>query len=1000
MTPGAFIAKWRAAELKERSAAQEHFIDLCRLLGEPTPAEADPTGERYCFERGARKDSGGDGWADVWKRHCFAWEYKGRRANLDAAFDQLRQYALALENPPLLIVSDMARFRIRTNWTNSVSETHEFTLDDLADAAVRDKLKWAMSEPARLRPGESRQALTERAAAAFASLAQALRERGHAPRAVAHFVNRLVFCMFAEDVGLLPDRMFTRMLEQARLRPGEFAGMARALFGAMAAGGLVGFEPVERFNGGLFDDDAALPLQRAEIETALAAAALDWSEIDPSILGTLFERGLDPDKRSQLGAHYTDRDKIMQLVEPVIVRPWLAGWARAKAEVAAALEKAEAARSRAARTRRRALAERRLRAFLEDLRGFTVLDPACGSGNFLYLALHALKDVEHRVQLEAEAMGFQRAFPAVGPANVRGIELNAYAAELARVSVWVGEIQWMRRNGFRESRDPILKPLDTIECRDALLAPGDGESGVEEPEGRESEGGKPEGGELEGAESEWPAADVVIGNPPFLGGKLLNAHLGEDYVSRLFTVYEGRVPAEADLVCYWFVKAGEQMRVGRAKRVGLVSTNSIRGGANRRALQAAIRECPIFEAWSDEPWVVDGAAVRVSLVCFARQGPEDVPKQEGVPKQRGATGPEGTPEPERRLDGQPVDAIHADLTARRGGAGVDLTGAQRLYRNMGVAFMGDTKGGPFDVRGEQARDWLRAPANPNGRPNSEVLRPWMNGMDVTRRPADKWIVDFGWDMVREEAALYEAPYRHAQEHVYPMRQCNRRESYRERWWRHVEPRQGMWRALAGLSRYIATPRVAKHRLFVWLDTGICPDSQLIVIARDDDTTFGILHSRFHEAWSLRLGTWLGKGNDPRYTPTTTFETFPFPEGLSPDLSAAGHAGSPHAAAIAGAARRLVALRDRWLNPPEWVEWVEEPAPGYPKRPAPRDEAAAKALKQRTLTNLYNAPPQWLANAHAALDAAVAEAYGWPEDVTDEEALGELLALNVGGSVPV
>ena len=995
MTPGAFIAKWRAAELKERSAAQEHFIDLCRLLGEPTPAEADPGGEHYCFERGARKDTGGEGWADVWKRHCFAWEYKGRRANLDAAFDQLRQYALALENPPLLVVSDMARFRLRTNWTNSVSETHEFTLDDLADAAVRDRLKWAMSEPERLRPGESRQALTERAAAAFASLAQALRERGHAPRAVAHFVNRLVFCMFAEDVGLLPGRMFTRMLEQARLRPEEFATMARALFGAMSAGGLVGFEPVERFNGGLFDDDAALPLRRSEIETALAAAALDWSEIDPSILGTLFERGLDPGKRSQLGAHYTDRDKIMQIVEPVIVRPWLAGWARAKAEIAAGLEQAEAARSRSARTRGRTRAERRLRAFLEELRGFTVLDPACGSGNFLYLALHALKDVEHRVQLEAEAMGLQRAFPAVGPANVRGIELNAYAAELARVSVWVGEIQWMRHNGFRESRDPILKPLDTIECRDALLAPG---------------GGGSEDGEPRGAESEWPAADVVIGNPPFLGGKLLNAHLGEDYVSRLFAVYEGRVPAEADLVCYWFAKAGEQMRAGRAKRVGLVSTNSIRGGANRRALQGAIRECPIFEAWSDEPWVVEGAAVRVSLVCFARQGQGDVPGledarkqggapgQEGASRQKGAPGQESTPGPERRLDGQPVDAIHADLTARRGGAGVDLTGVQRLYRNMGVAFMGDTKGGPFDVRGEQARDWLRAPANPNGRPNSDVLRPWMNGMDVTRRPADKWIVDFGWDMVREEAALYEAPYRHAREHVYPMRQRNRRESYRERWWRHVEPRQGMWRALAGLSRYIATPTVAKHRLFVWLDAGICPDHQLIVIARDDDTTFGIVHSRFHEAWSLRLGTWLGKGNDPRYTPTTTFETFPFPDGLSPLVPAAGYAGDPRAAAIAEAARRLVALRERWLNPPEWVEWVEEPAPGYPKRPAARDEAAAQALKARTLTHLYNTRPQWLADAHAALDAAVAEAYGWPEGIADEEALGELLALNAGCKV--
>ena len=931
MTPGEFIAKWRASELKERSAAQEHFIDLCRLLGEPTPAEADPTGDHYCFERGARKDTGGDGWADVWKRHCFAWEYKGKHANLDVAFNQLRQYALALENPPLLIVSDMVRFRIRTNWTNSVSLTHEFGLEDIADAATRDKLKWAMSDPERLRPGESRQALTERAAATFAVLAQSLRERGHEPQAVAHFVNRLVFCMFAEDVGLLPADMFTRMLQQARRQPEEFAAMACTLFGAMATGGLVGFETVAWFNGGLFDDEVALPLEKSEIETTLEAAALDWSEIDPSILGTLFERGLDPDKRSQLGAHYTDRDKIMRIVEPVVVRPWIADWESVKEEIVGRLQRATAARSKAARTQQRGQAERRLRAFLERLREFTVLDPACGSGNFLYLALHALKDLEHRVQLEAEAMGFQRAFPAVGPANVRGIEINAYAAELARVSVWIGEIQWMRRNGFNESRDPILKPLETIECRDAILTP-------------------------EGREPEWPAADAIVGNPPFLGGKLLNTHLGEDYVSQIFKVYAGRVPAEADLVCYWFVKAGDHVDALRAKRVGLVSTNSIRGGANRRALQTAIEGLPIFEAWSDEPWVVDGAAVRVSMVCFAQ--------------------PEDESSPERRLDGELVDAIHADLTARRGRAGVDLTGVQRLYRNFGVAFMGDTKGGPFDVPGEQARGWLREPANPNGRPNSDVLGPWMNGMDVTRRPSDKWIVDFGWSMVQEEAALYEAPFQHAKDRVYPKRQTNRRESYRENWWRHVEPRQGMWRALEGLSRYIATPTVAKHRLFAWLDARICPDHQLIVIARDDDVTFGILHSRFHEAWSLRLGTWLGKGNDPRYTPTTTFEIFPFPEGLSPDVPDSKYADDPHATAIAEAARRLVSLRDRWLNPPEWVEWVEEPVSGYPRRPVARNDAAEKELKKRTLTNLYNARPQWLIDAHAALDAAVAAGYDW------------------------
>ena len=531
---------------------------------------------------------------------------------------------------------------------------------------------------------------------------------------------------------------------------------------------------------------------------------------------------------------------------------------------------------------------------------------------------------------------------------MKGIELNAYAAELARVSVWIGEIQWMRRNGFPGSRRPILDPLETIECRDAILT---------------SEGGEPP----------WPQADAIIGNPPFLGGKLLIANLGEEYVSTLFGAYRGRVPRESDLVCYWFVRAGEHLRRGDAKRVGLVATNSIRGGANRRALERATRDGRIFDAWSDEPWVIDGAAVRVSLVCFSSADDESVPA--------------------RRLDGAPVDDIFTDLTARRGGSGVDLTKARRLARNRGVAFMGDTKGGPFDVPGELAREWLRAPANPNGRPNSDVLKPWMNGMAVTRRPADKWIVDFGWTMVREEAALYEAPFQHAQEHVHPMRQRNRRESYRLNWWRHVEPRQGMWRALEGLSRYIATPRVAKHRLFAWLDIRICPDSALIVIARDDDATFGILHSRFHEAWSLRKGTSLGKGNDPRYTPTTTFETFPFPEGLSPDIPAGDHQADPRAHAIASAARRLVELRDRWLNPPEWVDWVEEPVHGYPPRPVPRDGRAAAALRKRTLTNLYNARPQWLRDAHAQLDAAVAAAYGWPPDISDEAALRDLLARN-------
>ena len=941
MTPGAFIAKWRAVELNERSASQSHFIDLCRMLGEPTPTDADPTGEWYCFERGARKDTGGDGWADVWKRGCFAWEYKGRHANLDAAFNQLRQYALALENPPLLIVSDMARFRIRTNWTNSVSETHEFTLDDLADGATRDKLKWAMSEPERLRPGETRQAVTERAAATFAELAQSLRNRGHDPQTVAHFVNRLVFCMFAEDVGLLPGNMFTRMLEHARGQPEGFADLARDLFGAMSTGGRIGFEAVAWFNGGLFDDDTTLPLDREGVETALRAAALDWSEIDPSILGTLFERGLDPDKRSQLGAHYTDRDKIMRIVEPVIVRPLLAEWETAKGGIAGMVERADGAGSRSAQTRLRRQADRALRTFLERLRGFTVLDPACGSGNFLYLALHALKDIEHRVQLEAETLDLARGFPEIGPANVKGIEINAYAAELARVSVWIGEIQWMRRNGFGASTDPILDPLETIECRDALLAP-------------------------DGTETDWPKADVVIGNPPFLGDRVMRDGLGHPYTERLRRRYRGAVASSADLVCYWFHKAGKAVAGGKLARAGLVATNSIRGGNNRHVLDRIVSDCTIFDAWSDEPWIIDGAAVRVSLVCFG-------------------AGDAGFP---ISLNGAAADHIHADLSRD----GINLTRASRLSRNRAVAFLGVYKNGPFDISGDLARTWLRLPANPNGRPNADVLKPRFNGVDLTRRPAGNWIVDFGEEMDEADAALYEAPFAHIVEHVKPVRLNRRRERHRRYWWRHGETRPGMWRSLDGLPRFIATPTVSKHRLFCWLEAGVCPDHQLIVIARDDDTTFGILHSRFHEAWSLRLGTSLE--DRPRYTPTTTFETFPFPEGLSPDVPAADYAGAPRAVAVAEAARRLVELRDRWLNPPEWVEWVDEPVSGYPKRPVARDDGAAKELKARTLTNLYNARPRWLVDAHAALDAAVAGAYGWNAGIAADDALRELLAMNL------
>ncbi len=656
---------------------------------------------------------------------------------------------------------------------------------------------------------------------------------------------------------------------------------------------------------------------------------------------------MDPDKRSQLGAHYTDRDKIEKLIDPVIRRPLQAEWAATKARIVAA-QAAASRRRKPVGSNGAAPGEAEFRGFLDRLRAFRVLDPACGSGNFLYLSLLALKDLEHEATLEAEALGLQAELHFVGPEQVLGIEINPYAAELARVSVWIGDIQWSRRHGFLPSREPVLRKLDTIECRDAVLAP-DGTAAV------------------------WPKVDVIVGNPPFLGGKRLRGTLGDATVEALFAAYAGRVPAEADLVCYWFEKAREALQHAEVQRVGLVAMNSIRGGANRIVLDRIERAGTIFEAWSDETWTVEGAAVRVSLLCFA--GP-----------MQDRTG---------RLDGAEVERIHADLTGARG---LDLTLARTLPENCGVAFMGDTKGGAFDVPGETARLWLMQPTNANGRPNADVLRPWANGMEVTRRPSDTWIVDFGCTMSEDEAAYYAAPFAHVATHVRPERTKNRREAYARYWWRRVEARQGMAVALKPLRRFIVTARVSKHRLFIWMNPPMLADSATIVIARDDDTTFGILHSRLHEAWALALGTWLGVGNDPRYTPSTTFETFPFPAGLTPDLPAAAYADDPNAQAIAAAARELVEKRDRWLNPPELVKRVPEVVPGFPDRILPVDQKAAAVLKRRTLTNLYNmrGTPDgaWLDRLHRALDEAVAAAYGWPADLPDDEILARLLALNL------
>ncbi len=754
MTPNDFIRKWRSNELKERSASQSHFNDLCALLGIVDPTTADGKGEWFAFEKGASKTSGGEGWADVWRKECFAWEYKGRHANLDKAYNQLLQYSVALENPPLLIVSDMDRIIIRTNWTNTVQEQHHFALDDLLDGEVRERLKRAFTDPESYKPAKTRQMLTEETAREFAGLAQRLRDRGNEAHRVAHFVNQLVFCMFAEDVALLPDSLFTKMLEVSRSDPDGFTENARTLFGAMARrGGKVGFTAIDWFNGGLFADDHVLSVTADDIDALLKAAKRDWSAIDPSILGTLFERGLDPAKRSQLGAHYTDRAKIEMIVRPVIIQPLEAEWAEALARMTALVESAP----KRTATRLLTPAERRKAeklsdeaavihsAFIERLAAFRVLDPACGSGNFLYVALRSLKDIEHRANLDAEALGLPRGFPRVGPECVLGIELNPYAAELARVSVWIGEIQWMRRNGFDAAKNPILRPLETIECRDAVLVLRDANRpstssvrSAPQDERNSHSYAHPEEGlnEVEGpsrssARAEWPEADVVVGNPPFLGNKKMIGELGEDYTRALRKAWP-EVPGGVDLVCYWFAQAWAMIAAGKLHSAGLVATNSIRGGASQEVLKSIVKDGSIFEAWTDESWVVDGAAVRISIVCFSGDQPSCA-----------------------FLDGKAAGQIDFDLSEAV--KGERRPAAVQLSSNAGLSFQGVSKVGPFEISGDEARTLLCRPSNPNGLMNSAVVKPWITGTDLAKRPEDVWVIDFS-SMPMPDAALFEEPF--------------------------------------------------------------------------------------------------------------------------------------------------------------------------------------------------------------------------------------------------
>ncbi len=944
MTPQEFVNKWSHTELNERQVAQAHFLDVCKLVGVDMPGGAGKTADDdiFTFEQPVKKTHG-SGRADVFYEGRFVVEYKtpDKYKDLGAAFRQLMDYKDDLQNPPLLVVTDINRWEIHTNFNNTQNRPYIFTHRAIADDP--EALGWLQvmfHAPQQLHPRRHTEKVTQDAAQAFQLIADNMRRWDTQPSQIAYFLTKLVFCMFAEDVRLLPtatddhpDGIFTHIVKQSLKNPSMFRKYLQNLFAAMNDGSELMMRKIRYFNGTLFIYTHVEELLPEALQALIRAAELNWQAIEPSIFGTLFERSLDPSKRAQLGAHYTSREDIELIVEPVLMQPLRYKWDTVQLQAQTARQRYDNARTGRARNAAATQLLELREEILVRIRGITVLDPACGSGNFLYVSLQMLMDLEKEVIDHELWSGLQRATPEVHPRQLYGIEINPIAHALASIVVWIGYIQWRTNNAYADTiREPILEKLQGhIVCRDAILP-----------------GPHP---------LSWPAVDVIVGNPPFLGGQRMRGELRDEYYERLTDFYKGRVPGGADLVCYWHEVARQQIERGLAKRAGLLATNSIRGGLNRQVLNRVKETGDIFMAWSDRAWILDGAAVRVSMVGF----------DSGV-------------ESKRILDGVPVVNINSDLTAT-----INVAAASILQENRGISFQGPVKVGKFDIDNDLAQMLLNSP-NSSGVSNADVIKPYLNGSDLVKMPRNYWIIDFH-DMEIEQAREYESPLEYVKKYIKPSRDKNNNLQRRKNWWKLGASGREYRGASISISRQIFTSRVAKHRLFVWVAINVFPSDAVVAIARDDDYFFGVLHSKLHETWSLRMGTSLE--DRPRYTPTTTFETFPFP--WAPGQEDESH---PAHAAISAAAKQLHAERAAWQNPAGMSE---------------------NQLKDRTLTKLYNALQVWrdesdikvkpaaadfaprLDQLHRELDEAVCDAYGWGYALLEdeEEMLRRLLALNLG-----
>jgi hypothetical protein len=905
-----FIARWQGADGTELANYQLFVHDLASLLGvpHPEPAREDTRDNAYVFERRvtlARGDgSSSEGRIDCYRRGAFVLEAKKIRASASTrGFDdallraraQAETYARALPahegRPPFLLVVDVGHvIEIYAEFSRSGAtytpypdpRSHRIRLADLARPEVQQTLRAIWTDPLSLDPSRRAARVTREIAGQLARVAKALEAAGHAPETVAAFLSRCLFTMFAEDVGLLPRRAFADLLERYVTRTDVLARQLEILWQNMDRGE---FSPLLettllRFNGKLFKQPHALPLAREQVDLLLAAARADWKQVEPAIFGTLLERALDPAERHALGAHYTPRAYVERLVLPTLIEPLRQDWQHTQAAALVLLNEGQPKAADEAR--------RLVRDYLMRLCEVRVLDPACGSGNFLYVALEQMKRLEGEVLNFLDALGdtqgrLDLAGVSVDPHQLLGIELNPRAAEVAEMVLWIGYLQWhYRTRGNVNPPLPVLKDFHNIECRDAVLA-------YDRVEYETDASGKPvmrwDGKTMkkhpvtgldvpdESAQvpvekyvnpraAEWPAADFVIGNPPFIGNKRMRSALGDGYVEALRKSWPS-VPQSADFVMFWWELAARLARAGEIRRFGLITTNSLTMAFNRQVVEGQLAATPplgLVFAIPDHPWVdsADGAAVRISMTVGA----------EGVNEGRVLRVQKESPSEEGESAVELAEArgrVHSDLRV-----GANVAGLSALRANQGISNRGVIPhGAGFIVTADEC-------ASIGAAGEGALLRPYLNGRDLMDKPRGVLLIDTHGLTQEVLRSSYPTIYQRLSEHVRPERQPNKRARVRDLWWLFAEPRVVLRRAHQGLLRFIATPQVAKHRVFVFIDGTVIPDDKIIAVAIENPVPLAALSSRLHVSWANATGGRLGVGNDPVYSKSTCFDRFPFP----------------------------------------------------------------------------------------------------------------------------